>query len=75
MKVEFVIGNVISNREFCGYERHSQEPKFRHVNFTNERAVFDTYPEAEAEVAKIIERYTGTEELRLQIHKHYIKCQ
>ena len=71
MKVEFVITFAETNKTFCGYEKYNGEPKFRHINFPNERVTFDDYLEAEKEVDTIFDRYTGDEELRLQIKKFY----
>jgi len=73
MKVEFVITVVGLNRYFTGYEKHTQEPKLRHVNFPDEFISFDSYPEAEKAVENILERYEGNDVLRLQIEKHYVK--
>ena len=71
MKIEFVIVFRNTNKNFCGYEKYNGEPKFRHINFPNERVTFDDYASAEKEIAVIFERYNGDEELRLQIEKHY----
>ncbi len=73
MKIEFVIATVNTNRYFCGFEKKGGEPKIRHINFPGEREVYEEYFAAEKEIERIFDRYTGEEELRLQIEKHYVK--
>ena len=73
MKIEYVIATVNTNRYFCGFEKKGGEPKLRHVNFPYEREVYEECLAAEKEIERILDRYTGEEELRLKIEKHYVK--